>query len=125
MELSNEVDNQHSKSYEALSDFYKQLMSVATEMSDLLTAEERRAADMTKSLMENVENHENMLKVQHNIWDKSKAALLQADADIQTLLSMNIEHNDRRVIQSKIQTQFLASRLHLRQHDTVLSDDFK
>lgn len=125
MELSSEADRQHSKAYGALSAFSKQLMSVATEMSELLTGEERRVADMTKSLIEKIENHQTMLEVNRKIWDKSKTGLLQADEAIQTVLGMNVRHNGQRIIRSQIQSQFLASRLHLRQQDTALSGDFK
>lgn len=125
VELSKQADRQHSRSQEALGDLSKQLMSVAAEMSELLTAEERRAAGMTKSLIEKVENHENMLEVKRQMWEKSKSALLEADADIQTVMTMNIHHNDRRTIESQIQSQFFTSRLHIHQHDTDLSANFK
>jgi len=125
MELSSEADRQHSKAYGALSAFSKQLMSVATEMSELLTGEERRVAEMTKSLIEKIQNHQTMLEVNHKIWDKSKTGLLQADEAIQTVLGKNVRHNGQRIIRSQIQSQFLASRLHLRQQDTALSEDFK
>lgn len=124
-QLSNEADRQHSKSYEALREFSKQLMSVADELSELLTAEERRAADNMKSLIGKLENHQNMLTVQHKIWYKSKATLMQADTAVQAVMSTNVKHNNRRIIRSQIHSQFLTYRLHLRQHDTVLAGDFK
>merc|ERR1719316_1566068 len=69
--------------------------------------------------------NQNMLTVQHKIWYKSKATLMQADTAIQAVMSTNVKHNNRRIIRSQIHSQFLTYRLHLRQHDTVLAGDFK
>merc|ERR1719160_1696421 len=124
-ELSKEEDHEYSKGYQTMSDFSKQLMSLATELTEVLTTEERRNADMVKSLVQKLENHQNMLEVEHRMWGKWKEELVQADSAIQTALQTNIQHNDRRIVQFKTESQFLTSLSHAKQNDRVLSEGYK
>jgi len=124
-ELSQEEEHQYSKGYQTLSDFSKQLMSLATELTQVLTTEERRNADMVKSLVQKLENHQNMLEVEHRMWGKWKEELVQADSAIQTALNTNIQHNDRRIVQFKTESSFLTSLSHAKQNDYALSDGYK
>jgi len=123
-QLSADVEQRHSKSYEAMSDFSRHLISLATEMSDVITAEEKRAADMTKSLVEKLQNHQNLVEVNDKIWRKSKDALLQTDTDVQGALEKSIKYNDRRIVQFQLQSKILTTRFHARKHDVVVSQDF-
>jgi hypothetical protein len=124
-ELSKDEDREYSKGYETLSDFSKQLMSLASELTQVLTTEERRNADMVKSLVQKLENHQNMLEVEHRMWGKWKEELVQVDSAIQTALQTNIRHNDRRIVQFKTESQFLTSLSHAKQNDRVLSEGYK
>jgi hypothetical protein len=124
-DLSKEEEHGYSKSYQTMSDFAKQLMSLATELTQVLTTEERRNADMVKSLVQKLENHQNMLEVEHRMWGKWKDELVQADSAIQTALQTNIQHNDRRIVQFKTESQFLTSLSHAKQNDRVLSEGYK
>jgi len=120
-DLSKEEDHAYSRGYQTLSDFSKQLMSLATELTEVLTTEERRNADMVKSLVQKLENHQNMLEVEHRMWGKWRDELVQSDSAIQTALNTNIQHNDRRIVQFKTESQFLTSLSHAKQNDRVLS----
>jgi hypothetical protein len=124
-DLAKEEEHEYSKSYKTLSDFSKQLMSLATELTQVLTTEERRNADMVKSLVQKLENHQNMLEVQHRMWGKWRDELVQADSAIQAALQTNIQHNDRRVMQFKTETQFLTSLSHAKQNDKALSAGYQ
>jgi len=124
-DLSKDEDHEYSKSYKTLSDFSKQLMSLATELTEVLTTEERRNADMVKSLVQKLENHQNMLEVQHHMWSKWRDNLVQADSAIQAALQTNIQHNDRRIMQFKMESQFLTSLSHAKQNDRTLSAGYQ
>merc|ERR1719160_1850068 len=124
-ELSQEEDHQYSSHYGSLGDFSKQMMSLVTELSQVLTAEERRNADMAKSLVQKLENHQNMLEVKHRMWGKWKDELTASENAVQVALQTNVHHNDRRVIQFKTESQFLTSLQHAKQNDQVLTEGYK
>lgn len=123
--LGEETAHGNARFYDSLGGLGKQLMSLVTELNQDLTTEERRSAEMTRSLVAKVENHQNLLQQQHVLFEKRRAAIGAADRAVQEALSATIAHNNRRLLRLKSEMQFLSSLSRAKANDRALSHRYR
>jgi len=111
--------------YDSLGGLSRQLMGLVSELGQEGTTEERRGAEMARSLVAKVENHQNLLLQHRATSQKSLGAVGTADRAVQAALSQSVQHNNRRLLQFKAELQFLTSLSHAKANDKLLSHRYR
>merc|ERR1719375_2821768 len=107
--LSEVEDSQLQQSYSALKEYGQQLLSLVSELSSKSSAEERKGAEVVRSLLERVEKHQGLLQ-QWRVQSKDRrAAADTAFTVVRQALADGVKQSERRLVRLKVESQVLTS----------------
>jgi hypothetical protein len=119
--LSKESDSHNTNLRTELRRHAEQLMALATDLGQQLTADEQRSAHIVRDLVQKVENHYHGLYQRHQHFVKRRNAVTAVDERLLRLLAEDAAHNRRRMARLKSETQLLSSLAYAKGNDHALS----
>jgi hypothetical protein len=123
--LSKESDHQNTRLRTELRRHAEQLMALATDLGQQLTADEQRSAHIVRDLVQKVEDHYHGLYQRHQHFVKRRNAVAAVDGRLLRLLAEDSAHNKRHMMRLKSETQLLSSLAYAKGNDHALSNRYK
>merc|ERR1719329_434463 len=114
-----------TRSREIIKAFSKQLISLASELSDDITDDEKRSADMARAFVEELEHHEDKMQEWHEGFQRMQEEIESADKVMQSTLADNVKRNQRRLVKFKAEAQLLSSLSNAKEFDKTMSDRYR
>merc|ERR1719201_787431 len=122
--LSDVEDQQLQASYNALKEYGQQLLSLVSELGTKTSPEEKKGAEVVRSLLEKVEKHQGFLQ-QWRVQSKDRREAVDAALkDTQQALADGIKQSQRRLVRLKVEAQVLTSLASSKAKDKELSENY-
>lgn len=122
--LAEVEDGQLQQTYQTLKEYGQQLLSLATELSQKSSAEERKGAEIVRSLLDRLERHQGLIQT-WRVESKDKRQAVEATAKVvQQSLADNIKQANRRLVRLKVESQALTSLSSSKAKDKQLSERY-
>jgi len=122
--LSEVEDSQLTQSHGALKEYGQQLLSLVTELAGKTAPEEHKGAEVVRSLLEKVNEHQGMLQ-QWQVQSKDRReAVDTAFKAVQGALADGVKASSRRLVRLKVESQVLTSLASSKEKDKQLSEKY-
>jgi len=114
-----------TRSRDVIKDFSKELISLSAQLSDDITDDEKKSADMARAFVEELEHHEEKMQEWHEGFQRMQEEIEAADKLMQGTLADNVKRNQRRLVKFKAEAQLLNSLSNAKQFDKTMSDRYR
>jgi len=114
-----------TRSRDVIKDFSKELISLSSQLSDDITDDEKKSADMARAFVEELEHHEEKMQEWHEGFQRMQEEIESADKLMQRTLADNVKRNQRRLVKFKAEAQLLNSLSNAKQFDKTMSDRYR
>lgn len=114
-----------TRSHDVIKDFSKELISLSSQLSDDITDDEKKSADMARAFVEELEHHEEKMQEWHEGFQRMQEEIEGADKLMQRTLADNVKRNQRRLVKFKAEAQLLSSLSNAKQFDKSMSDRYR
>jgi len=122
--LSSVEDSQLQQSYSALKEYGQQLMSLVSDLNAKPNPEERKGAEVVRSLLDKVEKHQGLLQ-QWRVQSKDRRQAVDATFKVaQQALADGVKQSQRRLVRLKVESQVLTSLASSKAKDKELSENY-
>lgn len=114
-----------TRSHDVIKDFTKELISLSSQLSDDITDDEKKSADMARAFVEELAHHEEKMQEWHEGFQRMQDEIESADKLMQSTLADNVKRNQRRLVKFKAEAQLLTSLSNAKQFDKSMSDRYR
>jgi len=122
--LSDVEDGQLQQSYSALKEYGQQLLSLVSELGQKSNMEERKGAEVIRSLLEKVEKHQGLLQ-RWRVESKDRREGVDSSFKVvQQALGDGAKQSQRRLVRLKVESQVLTSLASSKAKDKELSENY-
>jgi len=122
--LADVQDNQLKQSYGALKEYGQQLMSLVSDLNAKTNPEERKGAEVVRSLLDKLEKHQGLLQ-QWRVQSKDRRQAVDSALKVtQQALSDGAKQSQRRLVKLKVESQVLTSLASSKAKDKELSENY-
>lgn len=122
--LTQVEDGQLQRSYDALKEYGQQLLSLVTELEQKASPEERKGAEVVRSLLDKLEKHQGLLQQWRAQAGELRKNVNSAFKGVQRKLADGVSQSSRRLVRLKVESQVLTSLASSKAKDKELSEKY-